>query len=75
MVLTIKKDDIGIDLKVNDKQKIIDVVGVMVEKGLFVMPKSYQMESIRNNIEIDASKSFDENNIFNGDILLIKSKE
>jgi len=71
MVLTFKRENDEIDLRVDKKQKISDVIAVIVERRLFNLTDDYMVKSIRDNRGLDKSKSFEENSIYNGDILFI----
>lgn len=71
MVLTFKSDNREIDLKINERQKIEDVIDIISKQHIFAISENYSIRSIRDNRNIDRKKTFDENNIYNGDIILI----
>lgn len=74
MLITVKQDKKAIDVKVDEKQKIIDVFDVLDQKRLISVSDFYKVRSIRKGQIIIALKSFKENEIYNGDILEIENQ-
>ncbi len=63
----------SIDIKINEKQKISNTIAVLEDAGLLKcngrIPK---VRSKRNRKRIDMNSTYQESNVFNGDILVLE---
>lgn len=59
------------DIQVNDQQKIIDTLTILQEAGIdWQIPiEKCRMKSGRQGVYLDITKSYQEQNVYNGDIL------
>ena len=74
MIITIRENGIDIDIKVNEKQQIKDAVFIIQENGI-IKSKVKQIRSLRKKKILETDKSFMDNEIYNGDILILEGEE
>lgn len=76
MIITLcqEKNHFCRDIKVNREQKIMETLFIMFDGGIIserVDPSINRIFSTRQNEYIDMEKTYEQENIFNGDILSI----
>lgn len=66
-------DNKSIDVKVNDRQKISNTLSVLKDAGFLKQESRVTtIRSKRNRKRIEINKSYQDNKIFNGDILTLE---
>lgn len=71
MVVTIRNGSNCLDIKADEKMKIIDTLAIVAESGLIKIDKKVKVKAVRENMDINPKLTFAENEIYNGDILEI----
>lgn len=60
------------DIQVNPQQKIIDTMLILKEAGKLPQEEVYEMKSERRGRFLDMNKNYEQQSIYDGDILCIQ---
>lgn len=71
MVVSIRKEKKQIDIKVDEKMKVTDMLSVIDESGLIKIEANDKLRAEREDKDIILDLSFFDNEIYNGDILKV----
>ena len=76
MDITISYGSFQIDLKVNRKQKIEDAISVLEDNGMLLIQETdnYMIFSERKRVRINRHLTYEQAEIYSGDILYIRGE-
>lgn len=71
LTFTNSKHDIEKDFELNSQQKIADTLEILRDAGIFdrMLYRDPRIKSLRRSVYIDKTRTYEEEQIYNGDIL------